>query len=235
MSCAMSIRLAVVAGLMILAAGAADAQERARATFAGGCFWCMEPPFDKLDGVVSTTSGYTGGHKANPTYAEVSAGTTGHAEAVEIVYDPRKVTYARLLEVFWRNVDPTTPDRQFCDVGSQYRAAIFFHDESQRRLAEESKQAVAQRLQQPVVTQVVPAATFYVAEEYHQDFYKKNPIRYKVYRTGCGRDRRLEQLWGKAAGLLGPAPSSSSPAPISQRARIQGPGPGPVEIRGAGP
>jgi peptide-methionine (S)-S-oxide reductase len=235
MSCAMSIRLAVVAGLMILAAGAADAQERARATFAGGCFWCMEPPFDKLDGVVSTTSGYTGGHKANPTYAEVSAGTTGHAEAVEIVYDPRKVTYARLLEVFWRNVDPTTPDRQFCDVGSQYRAAIFFHDETQRRLAEESKQVVAQRLQQPVVTQVVPAVTFYVAEEYHQDFYKKNPIRYKFYRTGCGRDRRLEQLWGKAAGLLGAAPSSSSPAPISQRARIQGPGPGPVEIRGAGP
>jgi peptide-methionine (S)-S-oxide reductase len=192
------LRLAVVASLVALTAVAADAQELAKATFAGGCFWCMEPPFDKLDGVVSTTSGYTGGQKANPTYEQVSAGTTGHAEAVEIVYDPRKVTYAQLLEVFWRNIDPTTPDRQFCDIGSQYRAAIFFHDETQRRLAEESKQAVAQRLRQPVVTQVVPAATFYVAEEYHQDFYKKNPIRYKVYRTGCGRDRRLEALWGKA-------------------------------------
>ena len=163
----------------------------------------MEPPFDKLDGVVSTTSGYTGGHKANPTYEEVSAGTTGHTEAVEIVYDPRKVTYARLLEVFWRNIDPTTPDRQFCDVGSQYRAAIFFHDATQRRLAEESKQAVARRLQQPIVTQVLPAATFYVAEEYHQDYYKKNPIRYRYYRAGCGRDRRLEQLWGKAALIPG--------------------------------
>ena len=233
MPCAMSLRRAVVASLIVLAAAAADAQERAKATFAGGCFWCMEPPFDKLDGVVSTTSGYTGGHKANPTYAEVSAGTTGHAEAVEIVYDPSKVTYARLLEVFWRNIDPTTPDRQFCDVGSQYRAAIFFHDESQRRLAEESKQAVAQRLQQPVVTQVVPAATFYVAEEYHQDFYKKNPIRYKVYRTGCGRDRRLEQLWGKAAGLLGLAPLPSSPAAVRQ-AGIQERRAW-VEIRRAGP
>ena len=233
MSWAMSLRLAVVASLVVFAAAAADAQERAKATFAGGCFWCMEPPFDKLDGVVSTTSGYTGGHKVNPTYAEVSAGTTGHAEAVEIVYDPSKVTYARLLEVFWRNVDPTTPDRQFCDVGSQYRAAIFFHDASQRRLAEESKQAVAQRLQQPVVTQVVPAATFYVAEEYHQDFYKKNPIRYKVYRTGCGRDRRLEQLWGKAAGLLRLAPLPSSPAAVRQ-AGVQEPRAW-VEIRRAGP
>jgi len=192
------LRLAVVASLVAFAAVAADAQELAKATFAGGCFWCMEPPFDKLDGVVSTTSGYTGGQKANPTYEQVSAGTTGHAEAVEIVYDPRKVTYAQLLEVFWHNIDPTTPDRQFCDIGSQYRAVIFFHDETQRRLAEESKQAVAQRLRQPVVTLVVPAATFYVAEEYHQDFYKKNPIRYQVYRTGCGRDRRLEALWGKA-------------------------------------
>jgi peptide-methionine (S)-S-oxide reductase len=206
-----TFRLAVLTSLIALAAVAADAQELARATFAGGCFWCMEPPFDKLDGVVSTTSGYTGGQKANPTYEEVSAGTTGHTEAVEIVYDPRKVTYAQLLDVFWRNIDPTTPDRQFCDIGSQYRAAIFFHDESQRRLAEESKQVVAQRLRQPIVTQVVPAATFYVAEEYHQDYYKKNPIRYKFYRTGCGRDRRLEQLWGKAAFLPGrgtdPAPS----------------------------
>jgi peptide-methionine (S)-S-oxide reductase len=208
------LRLAVVASLVAFAAVAADAQELARATFAGGCFWCMEPPLDKLDGVVSTTSGYTGGQKANPTYEEVSAGTTGHTEAVEIVYDPRKVTYAQLLEVFWRNIDPTSPDRQFCDVGSQYRAPIFFHDEAQRRLAEETKQAVAQRLKQPVVTQILPAATFYVAEEYHQDYYKKNPIRYKFYRTGCGRDRRLEQLWGKAASVPG---RGTDPAPALRR------------------
>ena len=192
-----TLALAALTALAALGAAPAPAQERAKATFAGGCFWCMEPPFDKLDGVISTTSGYTGGRKANPTYEEVSAGTTGHTEAVEIVYDPRKVTYARLLEVFWRNIDPSTADRQFCDVGSQYRAAIFYHDDAQRRLAEQSKQAVAQRLRRPVVTEVQPAAPFYVAEEYHQDYYKKNPIRYRFYRTGCGRDQRLEQIWGK--------------------------------------
>jgi peptide-methionine (S)-S-oxide reductase len=192
-----TLGLAALTALAALGAAPAPAQERAKATFAGGCFWCMEPPFDKLDGVISTTSGYTGGRKANPTYEEVSAGTTGHTEAVEIVYDPRKVTYARLLEVFWRNIDPSTADRQFCDVGSQYRAAIFYHDEAQRRLAEQSKQAVAQRLRRPIVTEVQPAAPFYVAEDYHQDYYKKNPIRYRYYRTGCGRDQRLEQIWGK--------------------------------------
>jgi peptide-methionine (S)-S-oxide reductase len=185
-----------VATLLALAAAPSPAQERAKATFAGGCFWCMEPPFDKLDGVISTTSGYTGGQKANPTYAEVSAGTTGHTEAVEIVYDPRKVTYAQLLDVFWRNIDPTTPDRQFCDVGSQYRAAIFYHDETQRALAAQSKQTVAERLARPVVTEVLPAAPFYVAEDYHQDYYRKNPVRYRFYRAACGRDQRLEQLWG---------------------------------------
>jgi peptide-methionine (S)-S-oxide reductase len=193
-----TVWLAALTALVALGTAPAPAQERAKATFAGGCFWCMEPPFDKLDGVLSTTSGYTGGRKANPTYEEVSAGTTGHTEAVEIVYDPRKVTYAQLLEVFWRNIDPTTPDRQFCDVGSQYRAAIFYHDEAQRRLAEQSKQAVAQRLRRPIVTEVVPAAPFYVAEDYHQDYYKKNPIRYRFYRTGCGRDQRLDEIWGKA-------------------------------------
>jgi peptide-methionine (S)-S-oxide reductase len=194
------MRLILVLGLASLVAlgtASTHAEERAKATFAGGCFWCMEPPFDKLDGVISTTSGYTGGRKANPTYQEVSAGTTGHTEAVEIVYDPRKVTYAQLLEVFWRNIDPTTPDRQFCDVGSQYRAAIFYHDETQRGLAEQSKQAAARRLGRPVVTEIAPAATFYVAEEYHQDYYKKNPVRYRFYRAGCGRDQRLGQLWGK--------------------------------------
>jgi len=190
---------ALVATLLCLAAvGAADAQERARATFAGGCFWCMEPPFDKLPGVLSTTSGYTGGSTTAPTYEQVSAGRTGHAEAVEIVYDPGKVTYAQLLEVFWRNIDPLTANAQFCDVGSQYRAAIFVHDETQRRLAEESKRAVARTLGKDVVTEIVTASKFWPAEDYHQDFYKKNPIRYNLYRAGCGRDQRLEAVWGPA-------------------------------------
>jgi peptide-methionine (S)-S-oxide reductase len=188
---------AIIAGLLCLATlGAADAQELAKATFAGGCFWCMEPPFDKLDGVVSTTSGYTGGHAANPTYEQVSAGKTGHTEAVEIVYDPRKVTYAQLLEVLWRNIDPLTANAQFCDKGSQYRSGIFAHDETQRRLAEESKAVVAARLRKPIVTEIVAASTFWPAEDYHQDYYKKNPIRYKLYRTYCGRDKRLEEVWG---------------------------------------
>jgi peptide-methionine (S)-S-oxide reductase len=188
---------AIIACLLCLASiGAADAQEMAKATFAGGCFWCMEPPFDALDGVVSTTSGYTGGHTANPTYEQVSAGKTGHAEAVEIVYDPRKVTYARLLEVFWRNIDPLTANAQFCDTGNQYRAGIFVHDATQRKLAEASKDAAAQRLQKPIVTEITAASQFWPAEEYHQDYYKKNPIRYKFYRSSCGRDRRLEAIWG---------------------------------------
>ena len=191
---------AIIASLLCLASvGAADAQEMAKATFAGGCFWCMEPPFDALDGVVSTTSGYTGGHTANPTYEQVSAGKTGHAEAVEIVYDPRKVTYARLLEVFWRNIDPLTANAQFCDTGSQYRSAIFVHDATQRKLAEASKDAAAQRLQKPIVTEITAASQFWPAEEYHQDYYKKNPIRYKFYRSSCGRDRRLEAIWGADA------------------------------------
>jgi peptide-methionine (S)-S-oxide reductase len=190
---------AIIASLLYLAAvGAADAQELARATFAGGCFWCMEPPFDKLDGVVSTTSGYTGGRTVNPTYEQVSAGTTGHTEAVEVVYDPRKVTYSQLLDVFWRNVDPLTANAQFCDTGSQYRAGIFVHDETQHRLAEESKRAVAQRLRKPVVTEVAAASRFWPAEDYHQDYYKKNPVRYSLYRAGCGRDQRLEAIWGPA-------------------------------------
>jgi peptide-methionine (S)-S-oxide reductase len=194
----------IIASLLCLASvAAADAQELAKATFAGGCFWCMEPPFDKLDGVVSTTSGYTGGHTANPTYEQVSSGRTGHTEAVEVVYDPRKVTYAQLLEVFWRNIDPLTANAQFCDTGSQYRAGIFVHDEAQRRLAEETKRAVAQRLEKPIVTEVVAASKFWPAEEYHQDYYKKNPIRYQYYRAGCGRDQRLEAIWGPAKGRAG--------------------------------
>ncbi len=170
----------------------------AKATFAGGCFWCMEPPYDKLDGVISTISGYTGGTKKNPTYEEVSAGTTNHAEAVEVTYDPKKITYAKLLEVFWRNVDPLTPNRQFCDGGSQYRTAIFYHDETQKRLAEESKKALGKRFKNPIVTEILAAKEFYPAEDYHQDYYIKNPLRYKFYRYSCGRDRRLEELWGAA-------------------------------------
>jgi peptide-methionine (S)-S-oxide reductase len=169
------------------------------ATFAGGCFWCMEPPFDKLDGVISTTSGYTGGHTKNPSYEQVSAGATGHAEAVRIVYDPRKISYARLLEVYWRNIDPTTPNRQFCDSGSQYRSAIFYHDDTQKRLAEQSKHALEQskRFAEPIVTEIAAVSAFYAAEDYHQNYYLKNPVRYKVYRYACGRDRRLQELWGK--------------------------------------
>ncbi len=158
----------------------------------------MEPPYDKLDGVVSTTSGYIGGQKKNPTYEEVSAGGTGHAEAVEIVYDPAKVSYQKLLDTFWHNIDPLVKDRQFCDGGTQYRSAIFFHNEEQRRLAEASKAQVQKRFKEPVQTQIVAAAPFYPAEEYHQDYYVKNPVRYKFYRNGCGRDRRLEQLWGES-------------------------------------
>ena len=177
-----------------------DADRRLeKATFAGGCFWCMEEAFEGVEGVVSVTSGYTGGRKANPDYEEVSAGGTGHAEAVEILYDPAKVSYAKLLEVFWRNIDPTTPDRQFCDGGNQYRSAIFYKDETQKRLAEESKQAVekSKPFKEPIVTKIVPASAFYVAEDYHQDFYKKNPIRYKFYKYNCGRAQRLAELWGK--------------------------------------
>jgi peptide-methionine (S)-S-oxide reductase len=171
----------------------------AKATFAGGCFWCMEPPFEKLPGVVSVTSGYTGGHGKNPTYEEVTSGSTGHAEAVEVVYDPSAVSYRKLLEVYWRNIDPTVKDRQFCDVGTQYRTAIFYHDGEQRRLAEESLSELAKSkpFKEKIVTQIVPASEFYPAEEYHQDYYKKNPLRYQYYRAGCGRDARLKQVWGK--------------------------------------
>jgi peptide-methionine (S)-S-oxide reductase len=172
----------------------------ARATFAGGCFWCMEGPFDKLDGVVSTTSGYTGGSVKNPSYEAVSLGRTGHTEAVQVVYDPARVSYDRLLHVFWRNVDPFDPGGQFCDRGSQYRAGIFFHDEEQRRRAEASLSEVQARSKDRVAVEITPAAEFYPAEDYHQDYYQKNPARYTFYRFGCGRDRRLKQVWGDEAG-----------------------------------
>ncbi len=169
------------------------------AVFAAGCFWCVEEAFDKVDGVVSTTSGYTGGDVKNPTYEQVSGGGSGHAEAVNVVYDPAKVTYAQLLQVFWHNTDPTDAGGQFCDRGSQYRSAIFVDGETQRRLAEESKKALetSGRLKTPIATAIVPASAFYAAEGYHQDYYKKNPVRYKFYKYGCGRAQRLEQVWGR--------------------------------------
>ena len=177
---------------------ASASAETAKATFAGGCFWCMEPPFDKLDGVLATISGYAGGKKKNPTYEEVSAGTTGHTEVVQVTYDSKKISYSKLLEVFWHNIDPLTPNRQFCDAGSQYRSAILYHDQNQKRLAEESKATIAKRFKTPIVTEIVPLTEFFPAEDYHQDYYKKNPVRYQVYRYGCGRDQRLEELWGAA-------------------------------------
>jgi peptide-methionine (S)-S-oxide reductase len=190
-------RLAALA-LLLCAPSAAPAAEQI-ALFAGGCFWCMEPPFEALPGVVSVTSGYTGGTKKDPSYEEVSAGGTGHAEAVQIVFDPERVSYEKLLDVYWHNIDPTVADRQFCDVGSQYRSAIFVRDAEQRRAAEASRDAVQAQLRVPVKTQIADAGAFYPAEGYHQDYYKKNPIRYRYYRWGCGRDARLAEIWGADA------------------------------------
>ncbi len=192
-------------GLFALVAGmpAAMAQTAAPATakaiFAGGCFWCVEADFDKVPGVLSTTSGYIGGKVANPSYEQVSAKSTGHAEAVEIVFDPAKVSYEQLLEHYWRTIDPTTKDRQFCDSGSPYRTAIFALDAAQLMAAQASLAALqkSKPFAEPIVTQIVLAGPFYAAEAYHQDYYKKNPIRYQYYRTSCGRDARLKQLWGK--------------------------------------
>lgn len=174
----------------------------AKATFAGGCFWCVESDFDKVPGVISTTSGYIGGRVANPTYQQVSSKGTGHAEAVEIVYDPQKVSYERLVEYFWHTIDPTTKDRQFCDSGTPYRSAIFAQDAEQLKVAQSSKAALekSKPFKDPVVTEIALATQFYPAEDYHQDYYLKNPVRYKYYRGGCGRDARLKELWGDKAG-----------------------------------
>ena len=173
---------------------------RETAVFAGGCFWCMEGPFDALKGVESTISGYAGGKEPNPTYAQVSSGETGHVEAIQITYDPRVVSYAKLLEVFWKNIDPLDPDGQFCDKGPQYRTAIFWRGDAQKTLAEKSLEDVtsAKHFKEPITTRLVEATTFYPAEDYHQNYYQKNPLRYKIYRGGCGRDHVLEQLWGTA-------------------------------------
>ena len=193
------LRLLAGLALVLAALTGATGQERAVATFAGGCFWCVEADFDKVPGVLGTTSGYIGGKVQNPTYQQVSGGSTGHTEAVEIVYDPSKVTFQKLLDVFWRNHDPLAKNRQFCDSGEQYRAGIFYHDEEQRKLAEETKKAVqAKFAPRQVYTEIAKATAFYQAEDYHQNYYEKNPIRYKLYRYNCGRDQRLEQLWGKS-------------------------------------
>ena len=192
---------AITTGLYTLPLPAQDnsqePQKIAKATFAGGCFWCMEPPFDKLDGVISTISGYTGGLTKNPTYQQVSAGKTGHAEVIQITYDPSIVSYEELLKVFWVNIDPTTPDQQFCDRGNQYRSAIFYHNDEQLQVANNSIQALEQNkpFKEDIVTQLEPIQEFYLAEDYHQDYYSKNPLRYKYYRYSCGRDKRLKSLW----------------------------------------
>ena len=176
---------------------ATDPAKPATAIFAGGCFWCVEADFDKVPGVISTTSGYINGRTPNPTYEQVSRGGTGHAEAVEIVFDPAKVSYEKLLDVFWHNIDPLAKDYQFCDHGDQYRSGIFYLGDAQRQLAEKSKAAVQARFKEPVQTEIAAAQTFYKAEDYHQDYHTKNPLRYKFYRFNCGRDARLQQLWGK--------------------------------------
>jgi peptide-methionine (S)-S-oxide reductase len=196
--------LGLIAALVF--AGAASAQnaplppDRAVATFAGGCFWCVESDFDHVPGVLSTTSGYTGGKVANPTYEQVSAGGTAHAESVEVAYDPRKVSYVQLLDYFWHHIDPTVKDQQFCDHGNQYRTAIFVHSDEERKLAEDSKKKVEAELKKPIYTEIDQAGPFYKAEDYHQDFYLKNPTKYKFYRWNCGRDQRIEQIWGTHKG-----------------------------------
>lgn len=200
------LNLAFFVGLIFfvcpLKPAVATQEEHQIATFAGGCFWCMEHPFDSLPGVLSVTSGYTGGTKQKPTYQEVSNGSTGHAESVQIIYNPAKISYEKLLQVFWHNIDPTVKDRQFCDIGNQYRSAIFYHTDAQHKLAIQSRNEISRQksFKEPIVTDIVQASTFYPAEEYHQHYYKKNPLRYRFYRLSCGRDKRLHELWGNAAG-----------------------------------
>jgi peptide-methionine (S)-S-oxide reductase len=202
-------RSRIVAALLVaLVAGSlssASAATRETALFAGGCFWCEETAFEGVPGVFTVISGYTGGQTKNPTYEQVSAGSTGHAESVEVTYDPSRISYGQLLDIFWRNVDPLQANGQFCDHGNQYRSAIFYRDDAQKKAAEESKRKLEEqpRFKGKIVTQIVAASTFYPAEEYHQDFYKKNPIRYHSYREGCGRDARLKELWGAPPAAAG--------------------------------
>jgi peptide-methionine (S)-S-oxide reductase len=197
-----SIFSVAVVGLALLTSVTANAQTTAKALFAGGCFWCVESDFDKIPGVLSTTSGYSGGKTANPTYEQVSSHTTGHAEVVEVLYDPSKVSYQRLVEYFWHTIDPTVKDQQFCDHGTPYRSAIFAQNAEQLKVAQESRAALekSKPFKEAIVTEIALASPFYPAEEYHQDYYKKNPLRYKYYRSSCGRDARVQQLWGPLAG-----------------------------------
>ena len=207
---------ALAGGLLLYSPSSSDADSRPTpalnlnpavsdtATFAGGCFWCMEPPYDKIEGVASTTSGFAGGEKVDPSYQEVAMGSTSHTETVKVIYDSTKVSYERLLRVYWHNVDPFDGSGQFCDRGSQYRPAIFTHTARQQRLAEQSKETVAARFDQEIAVEIHSLDAFYPAKTYHQDYYKKNPQDYESYRTGCGRDARLREIWGDAAGADAP-------------------------------
>ncbi len=198
-----AVIVAVLGGAGSLSADDGNGNGMAQAILAGGCFWCMEPPYDKLEGVTATVSGYTGGDLENPSYRDVTGGDTGHYEAVRVTYDPDEISYERLLEVFWRNVDPFDDGGQFCDRGSSYRTAIFYSNEKQQSLAEESLAKVRERFEQTIVTPLLPAQTFWPAEEYHQNYYQENPVRYRFYRYSCGRDARLEEIWGDEAGGSG--------------------------------
>lgn len=200
--------MVLAVALLVLAPGGARAQEEMpppaqnlkAAVFAGGCFWCMVHPFDALPGVASVTSGYTGGTKVDPSYQQVSSGTTGHVEAVRVEYDPARISYQTLLGVYWRNVDPFDADGQFCDRGNQYRSVIFYTDDAQKTEAEASKRAMMQRFSRPLATTIVAAGPFYRAEDYHQNYYRENPLHYRFYRGSCGRDARLDEVWGEEAG-----------------------------------
>ncbi len=196
------VTLALTSLLSVPSADARSSEDLARATFAGGCFWCMEPPYDKLDGVVETLSGFSGGHVVNPSYQQVVQGGTGHLEVVQVIYDPARISYEELLQVYWRNIDPFQSDGQFCDRGQTYRTAIFTHDDAQQRAARQSRQELIELAleDRPIDTRILPFEAFYPAEDYHQNYYQKNPVRYNYYRWRCGRDERLEALWGDQAG-----------------------------------
>ncbi len=194
------MRILTIILMLCMSAGGAMAAEYKSAVFAGGCFWCLEGPFDALPGVIKTESGYTGGSIQNPTYEQVSSGTSGHVEAMRVVYDPGKITYDELLAVFWRNIDPTDDGGQFCDRGPQYRSAVFVADAQEEAAALREKSRLEKSMSMKIATEILPLKEFYVAEEYHQDYYQKNPLRYHYYRSACGRDRRLKQIWGAEAG-----------------------------------
>ncbi|WP_092827028.1 peptide-methionine (S)-S-oxide reductase MsrA [Vreelandella subterranea] len=194
------LALGIATAVLGIASTSLQAETPAEAIFAGGCFWCMEPPYDRQPGVTATISGYTGGELENPTYDDVSSGDTDHIEVVRVEYDADQISYEQLLDIYWRNIDPFAVGRQFCDVGDHYRSAIFYQNDEQRELAEASKEAMDERFDETITTEILPADTFWAAEEYHQNYYEKNPVRYKFYRFSCGRDGRLEEVWGDEAG-----------------------------------